>query len=177
MNIFTETKQFSDKDLQITLGSVAIVEGGFYIDKNGYLPDVKKSLDENIDLELTNIYLEHDKLLQLASNNIDTILMETTFTYQDKIHDVAEFLINLYIKTGWKPKKVVNTMDYGLEQLWVICNKLDIEVYKLEDSDRLSIGNLQLKKVGFDDFDKTFIAVKHMDFDELITSNIPTKGE
>jgi len=172
MNKYIKDIELSNNDLKEFLGRCAIIEGAVSINENGYLPDIIKVLDSNIILELTSIYIEHNKLLDLVPNEIDTILLETTFTYQDKIYNVADFLIKLYLKTGWKPKRVVNTFDYGLEQLYIICNKLDIEVYKIQDSYDLDIGDFQLKKVGFNEWDETMIHVKYSEFENLVIENL-----
>ena len=175
MEKYTELLNLSNEELKNKLGKVAIMEGDFHIAQNGYIPNIQKVLNDNIILELTNVYREHEQLLQLAENKIDTVLMETTFTYQDKIYDVAEFLIKIYKKTGWKPKRVVNTMDYGLGQLWVICNKLDIEVFRIEDSDDLDNINtsyFQLRKVGFSDFDSVHVYVKYAEFEDLVNEHL-----
>lgn len=159
---------FSNEDLKKELGSVAILEGDFSIDSNGYLPDIQAVLGDNIKLEIMNVYREHEQLLGLPKNKIDTILMESTFTYQDKIYDVAKVLVELYRKTKWKPKKVVNTMDYGLHALWYICSKLDIEVYRITDADDFDIGDFRLEKAEVDDeFKKVEISMKYDWFDEL----------
>lgn len=172
MKRYTEILPLSDADLKKTLGKVAILEGGFSIPENGYLTDIKKVLTDSIELELTSIYYEHEKLLSLVENQIDTILMETTFTYQDKIYDVAEFLLKMYFKTGWKPKRIINSLDYGLEAFWVICNPVDIELYRIEDADREDIGTFQLNKVGFDEFDGSMIKVKYLELHELTQENL-----
>ena len=166
---FIENKNFKPHELKETLGKVAILEGSFHIDENGYLPEISELVD--ITLTLLDIYRNHEQLKELPLKQIDTILMESTFTYQDKIYGVAEVILALYYSTGWKPKKVINTMDYGLCGLFVICNKLDIDVFCIKESlhDDSDLGDYQLQKVYFSDLelDDKIELMKYNWFDEL----------
>jgi len=166
---FIESTNYKPTELNKLLGKVAILEGGFHIDKNGYLPQIEKFID--IDLKLLNIYRNHEQLKQLPLNQIDTILLESTFTYQDKIYNVAEVLLTLYHNTGWKPKRVINTFDYGLCGLFVICNKLHIEVFRMRESlnDDAELDDWELQKVHFSDSDNEDISelMNYSWFDEL----------
>ena len=159
----------SNNDLKEKLGNIAILEGSFSIDKNGYLLDIMKALkiDTKSELILTNIYIEHKKLNCLPLNKVDTILMETTFSYQDKIYDVAKVIVGLYKETGWKPKYVVNTMNYGLNALWHICSKLDIEVFRIIDADDISKFGYALDKVEPSKEEKIKTSMEYGWFDEL----------
>lgn len=76
-------------------------------------------------------------------------------TYGDKVYDVAEVLIKLYEKTGWKPKRVINTMEFGLCGLYTICKNLDIEVFRIRESldDDSDIDDWELQKVHFSETD------------------------
>jgi hypothetical protein len=163
----------SNTNLKKKLGKIAILEGANDIDEMGYLKDIIEALQINENLILTNIYKDHEKLKLLPSNKVQTILLETTWTYQNKIFDVAKFLIGLYKATKWKPKYIVNTMDYGLEALWYICSKLEIEVYKIEDANRISDFEFALKKFEpKDDFEAVKIAMEYDWFDQLFKDGI-----
>lgn len=157
----------SNNDLISKLQDIAILEGGMTIDDNGYLFDIINALNIKEEFILTNIYREHNKLLVLPQNNISTILMETTFTYQDKIYDVAKFIIDMYKKTGWKPKNVINTMDYGLNALYYICSKLDIDVYKIDDADDIVKYDFSLTKIELSKEELIMTSMRYDYFDEL----------
>lgn len=148
-----ETKNFSPDELKKELGSVAILEGSPSIDKDGYLPNLEKIVDTQ--LELLDVYYNHEQLIQLKTHNIETLLVETTFAYQDKIYDIAAVLFSLYYKTGWKPKRVVNTMKYGLSGFYAMCNILGIEVYRIRRSldNSSNLGDYELQKVFFSEED------------------------
>lgn len=150
---YIKTTNYTPEQLKQELGSVAILEGALSIDENYNLFELSKIV--NVKTTLLNIYREHEQLKELPLNNIDTVLVETSLTYGDKVYDVAEVLINLYKKTGWKPKKVINTMDFGLCGLYTICNKLDIEVFRIRESldDNSNIDDWELQKVYFSESD------------------------
>ena len=125
-------KELDNAGLIKFLGRVAILEGSL-----GYgTGDVQEDLIELINpcLLLDNIYREHEKLIELSSQNIETIILESTFSYQDKIQDAYIEILKIMKSTGWKPKRVINTMNYGLDKFYVMCEPLGIEVYLIEDS-------------------------------------------
>lgn len=159
---------YSKENLKQKLGNIAILEGDLSLDKLGFLYEIKDVLNDNIKLEIYNVYKDHSLLLQLPKNNIDTLLMETTFTYEDKIYYITEFLLKLYLNTGWKPKRIVNTMDYGLEAFYIICHKLDIEVYRIDDADDIKSDGLNLKQIILNDFRTIDYTIKYSDFNSLI---------
>lgn len=159
---------YLNKNLKNKLGNIAILEGDFSIDTHGFLFEVQKELKENIKVEIFNVYRDHSLLLQLPKYNIDTLLMETTFTYEDKIYGITEFLLKLYSSTGWKPKRIVNTMDYGLEAFYIICHKLDIEVYRIDDADDIKNCDFNLKQIVLNDYKIIDYQMKYSDFNTLI---------
>lgn len=155
-------------ELKEKLGNISILEGDFSLDSNGFLYEIKDLLNPNIKLELFNIYKDHSLLLQLPKYKIDTLLLETTFTYESKIYDITKFLLELYTKTGWKPKKVVNTMDYGLEAFYIICHKLDIEVFRLDDANNIEDFDLSLEQIKLNDLNTFIYEDKYNDFTKLL---------
>jgi len=146
---YIATTNYTPEQLKQELGNVAILEGALIIDENYSLFELSKIV--NVKTTLLNIYREHEQFKELPLNKIDTILVETSLSYGDKVYDVAEVLINLYKKTGWKPKRIINTMSYGLCGLFIICNKLDIEVFRIRESlaDNSNIDDWELQKVYF----------------------------
>lgn len=150
---YIETTNYTPEQLKQELGNVAILEGAMFIDEHYSLFELSKIV--NVKTTLLNIYREYEQFKELPLNKIDTILVETSLTYGDKVYDVAEVLIKLYEKTGWKPKRVINTMDYGLCGLYAICNKLGIEVFRIRESldDNSDIDDWELQKVYFSETD------------------------
>ena len=150
---YIETTNYTPEQLKQELGNVAILEGAMCVDEHYSLFKLSKIV--NVKTTLLNIYREYEQFKELPINKIDTILVETSLSYGDKVYDVAEVLIKLYEKTGWKPKRVVNTMEYGLCGLYTICKKLDIEVFRIRESldDVSEIDDWELQKVHFSETD------------------------
>lgn len=150
---YIKTTNYTPDQLKNELGNVAILEGSLIIDTNYNLFELSKIV--NVKATLLNVYREYEQFKELPLNKIDTILVETSLSYGDKVYNVAEMLIKLYEKTGWKPKRVVNTMEFGLCGLFTICNKLDIEVFRIRESlsDNSDIDDWELQQVHFSETD------------------------
>jgi hypothetical protein len=127
-----EKIQYNYLDLKGLLGNTAIVEGGLLLPEDNLLEDVIKAIGPSI--VIMNAYTDTSRFAELAANQIDTIIMESTFTYGDKIKNSSLALIDIMKSTGWKPKRVINTMEYGLDKLFVMCEPFGIDVYQLDYS-------------------------------------------
>ncbi|MDX9744513.1 MAG: hypothetical protein RBT59_11880, partial [Arcobacteraceae bacterium] len=116
------------QELSKELGKFATVEGEDHLIYQSTLETINELLEPT--LLLLNIYKDFSLFPKMAELNIDTIVIESTFSYQDKIQKVILGLLTLYKQTGWKPKKIINTMHYGLDKLFMLGKLLDIEIYQ-----------------------------------------------
>ena len=167
---------FKNEDLSKYLGNVAILEGDSRIDELGNLPDILSAIKNknsgNVYLTLLQIYHNPQLLSNLPANNIETIMFESSMVYQDKIYGLMEWLINCYNKTGYLPKRVINTLDYGLDILYYVCSKLGIDVFTIEDNlEENAIGEFILVKILYDEKDREMIEMKMSSFSELFDGN------
>jgi len=111
-------------------GNIALIEGRFQETTKGLLTEF---IEENpVTLILEQVYYDHSNLYKLAENNIDTILINEPFAFQDKITDLFLIFNRISKKTGWKPKRLVNAMEYGEEGLYLIANQIGIDFFQLQ---------------------------------------------
>jgi len=117
------------RELTKQLGKIAILEGENHLVCRSNAETVNELL--NPSLVILNLYKDFSLFPDMAKLDIETIIIESTFTYEDKIKKVMYGLLTLYKQTGWKPKRIINTMSYGLDKLFMLCQPLNIEVHQL----------------------------------------------
>lgn len=122
--------EYTTSELKEYLGTIAVLEGDDHI---VYRSDLEKLIPLiNPEIVLTNVYKDFSRFIEIANQSIDTIIIESTFTYTDKIMSIYKAFISLYLKTGWKPKRIINTKFYGLNELYVLFNDMGIEILELK---------------------------------------------
>jgi hypothetical protein len=111
------------------IGNTAIIETNYKIHKNYPLDIVLSYIHPEI--VIIDAFNNTDKFNQLPSLNIDTIIIESFLSEENKV--ISSFLdfIDVINSSGWRPKRIINTLDYGNEKLFVLCHKLNIDVYQL----------------------------------------------
>ena len=158
----TKITRPTTEDLRVILGATAIIEGGLVIPEGNVIEDVIEAIKPCV--TILNAYRNHEALKKLAEEKITTIIMESTFSYGDKIQDSADALIEIMSSTGWKPKRVINTMGYGLDKLFLMCEPFGIDVYRIKDNfDRDSAENeeFELHKILYDGLDYDLLKAKY----------------
>ncbi len=111
------------------LGKIAMINGRFKETNKCMLSDFLETTPLTLELEQT--YYDHSQLKELAAQNIETIIISEPFAFQDKIFDIYEALIQISKDTGWKPKRLINSMEYGKEGLFLMCEKVGIDFCQL----------------------------------------------
>lgn len=163
----TETKP-TIAELKRLFGEIAILEGEDHITHESNLENVNELLKPS--LAIFNMYKDYSLFPELAKMKIDTIVIDSTFTHTKKIMSAIEGLIELYKQTGWKPKNIVNTMEYGLHILYMLGEALDINVYSLcihNFKDEKEVVSF-LKKIDYDDDAIMDLHIKYDEFSELL---------
>ena len=114
----------------LDLGKIAILNGRFKDKTKGLLEDFIK--DKDILINIEQVYYDHSQLIKLAKQDIDTILISEPFAYQDKIFDIYDELVKISKNSNWKPKRIINTMEYGKEAFYLMAKKTNLDFYQLE---------------------------------------------
>jgi len=171
----------SGKGLSSVLGSTAILEGSVGLDEVSSLKDILEEVKGVFSptLTLLGLYYDQSPLQELPKSEIDTIMIHSTFAYQDKILSLYSAIVGIYKATGWKPKRIVNTMDYGLKELYMLCNPLGIEVFYLKEEYGLKGDDDQfsLKETTITGMDYDFAKIAYHDLLEAANNETPQQSK